>query len=480
MLSAKDDPLAFLQEEKAKLSEEIEKVQQEDKELEEQLHPSPKEPDPFQVSASEEEAAEEVESNWEAAKKQMAEKSRDSAFDWVPEDGGGSSVKDITDELQGAEDSGEGDIFIAKKAKKKSTPLQRRNRGYDRSKQFLAVMLILVALVVSVGGFVLDKMDLIQYENEIADDPQLEEDLQEEAAAITQEELKGLQYTDEYPSLPKGEVYRDPNVVNILLLGTDERTTKFNSNARSDSMILVSINTKTHTVKLGSFERGTGVPILWGEYQGQYDWLTHCFRYGGADLVMEEIQACYLLDVSHYIRTNIRAFMKLIDVVGGVDIYLTEAEADYINHWYNYKYATNHVREMGIKDELHSVSVGKNHLTGTTAMLYARCRAIDNDFGRMKRQRIVMQAIFNQIKDLSIPELNTMLNTILPLIQTNFSRGELATLMLQVPEIMNADFETIQLPEPSTYGQMTGMEGRSLFAVDFQKNSDDLKAFLYN
>lgn len=221
------------------------------------------------------------------------------------------------------------------------------------------------------------------------------------------------------------------------------------------------------------------MPILSGEYKGQYDWLTHCFRYGGANLVMEEIQACYLLDCSHYVRTNIRAFMKLIDVVGGVDIYLSDREADYINHWYNYPYATNHVKEMSIRDELHAVGVGKNHLNGATAMLYARCRALDNDFGRMKRQRIVMQAIFNQIKDLSIPELNTMLNTMLPLIQTNFSRGELATLVLEVPEIISSDFETMQLPESGTFGKMAGMEGRSLFAPDFDRNAADLKSFLY-
>ena len=340
--------------------------------------------------------------------------------------------------------------------------------------------LIFVAMAVSVGGFLFDKLDLVQFDDGVKTEvEQTDTSLLDEAAAITEEELKGLEYTNDYPMLPKGEVFRDPDVVNILLLGTDERTTRFNTNARSDSMILLSIHTRNHTVKLVSFERGTGVPILSGEYKGQYDWLTHCFRYGGANLVMEEIQACYLLDCSHYVRTNIRAFMKLIDVVGGVDIYLSDREADYINHWYNYPYATNHVKEMSIRDELHAVGVGKNHLNGATAMLYARCRALDNDFGRMKRQRIVMQAIFNQIKDLSIPELNTMLNTMLPLIQTNFSRGELATLVLEVPEIISSDFETMQLPESGTFGKMAGMEGRSLFAPDFDRNAADLKSFLY-
>lgn len=469
VLSAKKDPLEFLQEEKAKLSEEIAKGQKTDDALKDRLVPKKEEaPDEFAITQSRKEANREAEQAWEDAKKEMAQKSTDASFDWLRDD-----PVDEPDE----EEAG---IPISRAKRQAQSPAERRSRGYDRGKQILAVCLIFVAMFVSVGGFVLDKMDLVQYDDEVkAVEQDVDADLKDEAAAITAEELKGLQYINDYPGLPDGEVFRDPDVVNILLLGTDERTTRFNTNARSDSMILVSIHTRNHTVKLASFERGTGVPILEGAYRGQYDWLTHCFRYGGADLVMEEIQACYLLDCSHYVRTNIRAFMKLIDVVGGVDIYLSEAEADYINHWYNYKYATNHVKEMSIKNELHSVTVGQNHLTGATAMLYARCRAIDNDFGRMKRQRIVMQAIFNQIKDLSIPELNNMLNTILPLIQTNFTKGELATLALEVPNILDGDFETMQLPESGTFGKMTGMEGRSLFAVNFQKNADDLKSFLY-
>lgn len=455
-MSAKTDPVAYLQEEKQKLTEEIEKTQ------------SSEENADFEMKQTRKEASDEAEAAWKDAKKQMAQWSEDSSFDWVSDD----PADEPEDEEKG--------IPISNRKLRPKSPAQRRNRGYSRSKKVIAVCLIVVAMVISIGGFVFDKLDLIQFDNEIQKQTNpTDTKLLDEASAITDEELKGIAFTNTYPELPKGDVYKDPDVVNILLLGTDERTTRFNSNARSDSMILVSIHRRNHTVKLASFERGTGVPILEGEYKGEYDWLTHCFRYGGADLVMEEIQACYLLDCSHYVRTNIRAFMKLIDVVGGVDIYLTDKEADYINHWYNYAYATNHVKEMSIRNDLHSVVVGRNHLNGATAMLYARCRALDNDFGRMKRQRVVMQAIFNQIKDLSIPELNNMLNTMLPLIQTNFSRGELATLALEVPNIMSGNFDTMQLPEAGSYGSMTGMEGRRLFAPDFQKNAADLKQFLY-
>lgn len=469
VLSAKTDPLKFLQEEKEKLNEEILKGQETDKALKAQLTNQEPEPSEFQVTQSRKAANKEAEQAWEDAKKQMAQKSSDASFDWIRDD----PVDEVEDEEE------EGGILISKAKRTATSPTQRRNRNYDRIKQIIAVTLIFVAMTVSVGGFLFDKLDLIQFDTEEKPQTQEEIDIQNEAQVITDEELKGLAFTNDYPELPKGEAYKDPDVINLLLLGTDERTTRFNTNARSDSMILVSIHTRNHTVKLASFERATGVPILEGEYKGQYDWLTHCFRYGGANLILEEIQACYLLDCSHYVRTNIRAFIKLIDVVGGIDVYLTEPECNYINHWYNFRYASNHVKEMGIRDELHAVAVGKNHLNGATAMLYARCRAIDNDFGRMKRQRTVMQAIFNQIKDLSIPDLNNMLNTILPLIQTNFTRGELASLVLEVPDILDGDFETMQLPQNSTFGKMTGMEGRSLFAVDFEKNAADLRTFLY-
>lgn len=60
-----------------------------------------------------------------------------------------------------------------------------------------------------------------------------------------------------------------------------------------------------------------GVPILEGKYKGQYDWLTHTFRYGGADLMMREVRECFKVDVERYIRVNFTTFKKGIDSVGG-------------------------------------------------------------------------------------------------------------------------------------------------------------------
>lgn len=148
------------------------------------------------------------------------------------------------------------------------------------------------------------------------------------------------------------------------MIGTDERTAEFNTNARGDACLLFSIYKASGTIHLVSFERGMGVPILEGEYEGQYDWLTHTFRYGGADLMMEEIQECFKVDVTHYIRVNFNTFVAGIDAIGGVNIELTQAEVEYIN------------RAASEKNNIQHVSVGKNHLNGETALSYARCRKL--------------------------------------------------------------------------------------------------------
>lgn len=151
-----------------------------------------------------------------------------------------------------------------------------------------------------------------------------------------------------------------------------------------------------------------GVPILDGKYKGQYDWLTHTFRYGGADLMMREVMECFKVDVERYIRVNFATFKQGIESVGGVDINLSVAEADYLNRTDGKIY-----------------SAGLNHLNSKAALAYARCRKIDSDWHRIERQRNVIQAVVTKMKELSITELNDLLNNVLTLVQTNLTKLEI-------------------------------------------------------
>jgi|GEM_PF-651284 len=275
-----------------------------------------------------------------------------------------------------------------------------------------------------------------------------------------------------------GEIFRDDSVYNILLLGTDDRTKKFSNDARSDTCILLSINQETGKVSLVSFERGMGMPILWGPYEGQYDWLTHMFRYGGAEMMVSEIRENFLVDVDRYIRVNIWTLIQLIDSIGGVDVEVTQEEADHINHPEG-TYTADYAKGMHVEDQIQELTPGMNHLNGATAMVYARTRYIDSDWRRVERQRNVIMAAARGLSKLNPASMIATLDAVVPLVQTDLSATEVANLLTLAPVFMGATIQQLTIPAQGTYGTMRGMNGRSLYAVNFEENAAILREVLY-
>lgn len=224
--------------------------------------------------------------------------------------------------------------------------------------------------------------------------------------------------------LPTGDPFYDKDVVNILLLGTDERTEQFSDNARADSIMILSLNTKKHTIKLVSIERGIGVPV-----PGRNDDLiTHTFRYGGAALTLKTVRECFNVDVDRYVRVNFSVFQKAIDAIGGVDITLTQAEAAYLTQQ----------KSQTAQNPIPSLAAGENHLDGKTALAYSRIRKIDSDWSRIKRQRNTIQAAINAVKSEDIFTLNKLADTVLPMIETNLTKEEITSLLFEVPGFISA------------------------------------------
>ena len=368
-------------------------------------------------------------------------------------------------------------------AAKKPNAWQRLPKG---GRIALIVVGILVVLAAVAGLYVNGKLDLLRYNDgsvsEVGD-----------IGAEEDQDLDGtgLVHSDDEMEMPEGSPFSDDNVLNILLVGTDERTeavndadafthlnqldgtedtTEFSDNARADSMILVSLDIKDHIIRLVSIERGTAVPILLDGYEGQYDWITHTFRYGGAKLTMKTIEDCFNVQVDHYVRVNFNSFVQIVDAVGGVDIDITDQEAKALN-WEvpsNSMLIVNHV------------DPGLNHFDGYTALQYARLRKIDNDWKRVERQRTVIQAVLNQVQNASVVELDNLLNTVLPLIQTNFTKSEIAALLVQLPGFLGCDVQQMSMPLQGTYGIRTGMDNRLMYDPDWVVNIKALQDFLYN
>lgn len=369
---------------------------------------------------------------------------------------------------------------------KASKPQKVKNWWHHLKRGVRIAITVIVCLILFCLGFFhyeysrLQKDQSAAYTDDYVTQLKKEEDSSAVAKSAEEDMEKNLADVDEAETVKaEGEIFQDSSVYNILLIGTDDRTKKFSTDARGDTCILLSINKNTGKVTLASFERGTGVPVLWGPYEGQWDWLTHTFRYGGAQMMVEEIRDSYLVDVNRYIRINIRTLVKLIDAIGGIDVELTQTEADHLDHPEG-TFTEGYAKGIGMEDEEQfDLAAGTNHLNGVTAMVYARTRYIDDDWHRVQRQRKVIMAAAEKLSKLSASKMISTLDAVVPLVQTDLSETEVAELLTLAPTFMGAEIQQITIPADGTYGSMKGMDGRSMYAVDFNANAKILKEMLY-
>ena len=122
-----------------------------------------------------------------------------------------------------------------------------------------------------------------------------------------------------------------------------------------------------------------------------------------------------------------------------------------------------------------------NHLNGHDALAYSRIRYIDSDWKRIERQRKVIQAAIDQVKGVDIGTLNTLADTILPMVQTNLSKGEITSLLLEMPGFIGAgaNLEQMTIPTEDTCWNSIGVDGRKMIGVDFEANAQILRSFFY-
>ena len=142
-------------------------------------------------------------------------------------------------------------------------------------------------------------------------------------------DLSGIDVMENGGSIapPEGGVNINSGVINVLLIGSDERENSADGSARADSIMMLSVDSRKNTWKLVSFERGVGVSI---PNRGD-DWLTHTYAYGGANLLMKTLQEYFKVDVSRYVKIDFSLFETAITDIGGVVVDMSQAEADYMN-----------------------------------------------------------------------------------------------------------------------------------------------------
>lgn len=167
--------------------------------------------------------------------------------------------------------------------------------------------------------------------------------------------------------------------INILLMGIDDGDNETpGAPKRSDTMIVVSINPENGQVNLLSIPRDTRVAIP--GHKG-YEKITHAFFYGGSQLAVRAVEDLLQLHIDHWVTIDWQAFIKTIDALGGVDLYVEH------NMHYEDPYA----------DLIIDLTKGYQHLDGNQSGQYVRFRSDElGDIGRVQRQQRFLKALAEQ------------------------------------------------------------------------------------
>ena len=260
-------------------------------------------------------------------------------------------------------------------------------------------------------------------------------------------------------------------VTSILLIGTDGRS--LDERGRSDTMILFSMNSHTKEITLTSFMRDCYVEVP------GYGWdkLNAAYSYGGAELLMDTIEHNFGVKIDDYVSINFLSFASIVDSVGGIDVDVTDEEAQEIN-----TILQAEVNEIMGDDRMDSLLSGGGkqlHLNGKQALSYARIRYVGNaDFERTERQRRVVELVMDKLKSFNPVTMKNIATNVMPDVATNDTTSELYLLSLRAPMLLGYNRQQLQIPVDGSYYGDSTPSGDALI-VDFDTNYNTLKDVVF-
>ena len=326
----------------------------------------------------------------------------------------------------------------------------KRQSAASKMRKVICVILALILITLLFGYIYLDRM-LGLIERDPVDQETLSASERHEIENQTDpidDNFTGpvIDPTDVTWSTEPLEIMEEEYITNILLIGQDRRPGQ--GRQRSDAMILCSINTKTKTLTMTSFLRDLYVQIP--GYQDNR--LNAPYALGGMELLKETLRLNFGVRVDGCVEVDFSQFEKIVDLMGGVDITLTSAEAAYLNR------------------EGFNLKAGNNHMNGKAALAYSRIRYIGTDFGRTNRQRTVLSALVEQSRDISLSKMHSLLEGILSLIATDMSNRQIIDLSMEIfPMLKSLNLKTQHIPAEGTY-QFASIRGMSVIVADMEAN----------
>lgn len=269
-------------------------------------------------------------------------------------------------------------------------------------------------------------------------------------------------------SLSQLSGWRRTERVNVLVLGIDQRPKEDPNIARTDTMILLTLDPVAKTAGMLSIPRDLYVPLPGRNTQDRIN-VAHAL--GGPKFAMQTVEYNFGVPVQYYARLNFSAVTKLVDLVGGIDVYNEEDINDLSYPDMNFGY------------DPFKLKAGWQHLDGATALKYARTRHGSSDFFRIRRQQQVIFALREKAMDSGtmaklLPQAPQILQTLKDSIDSNLTPLEMAQLATIARDIPVERISKVVIDESATQ-YWTTPQGASVLIPNRDKVRE-LRDRLYN
>jgi LCP family protein required for cell wall assembly len=186
---------------------------------------------------------------------------------------------------------------------------------------------------------------------------------------------------------------------------------------------------------------------------------------GGPNTLIKSIENNYKIDIDNYVMVNFESFAAIVDAMGGITVDVQEYEA-------------NHSNSLLGGDMPYGEDVTLN---GTQALYFCRIRNCDEDgdVSRTRRQRQVIDAIIDKVKNASIKDLNKYIDILLPYVDTGYSKTQILSLGIKALTGKWYSYERNQLQMPDEECRTSGSANAWIWVVDYQLAAHKLQNALY-
>lgn len=246
---------------------------------------------------------------------------------------------------------------------------------------------------------------------------------------------------------------------NIALFGLDSTVGELTLNTRSDTIMIASINNETKEVRLMSVYRDTYLNLG----NDTYNKCNAAYAKGGPKQAISMLNMNLDLDITDFVAVGFKGVIDVVDAVGGIYIDVDSAELEHINNY-----------QISISENLKTTytpvkDTGYQLLDGLQATAYCRIRyTAGDDFKRTERQREVLQAIMDKVKNMDVASLTKIANNVFGNFYTSVELSEVLSLLSDVPSYTIIDEGGFPSNEYRT-GATIGGIGDSVICTDLEQ-----------